>query len=673
MKKILIVDSDEQITAVLGLKLRKENFEVKTLSSSLKAVDIVKDFKPDLIISEMVLPELSGVNFLKRVKMNPDTMKTPFIFLSNSRNVEDKILAHEMGAEAFFMKPIFIKVLINRIKDFFDEKNFKEMISSKETKSFSGELTSISIIDILNIISENRSTGEVLISSSTSEKAAIFFINGSVVRIETGQGAGRNGVDELFGILSWLDGNFSINYKDISVVRNINIPHDRLIMRAVNWFEDYSGELSEMPPTDSLVFVDFGQFMNNINKFPDGVGEILKNIGSEGNKISSIIDKTPFDKRQTAKYLKKMMEIDVLTLENRNTEFNIPKEPAWLTGGNEKRNDAPQREYLNDTSISTFKDLDIGEIIDEKDRMEGGRTLVPPPSFARKDTLDPALGIDLKFDDTAEKESDEKPEPSINIDIDILEEKPAEDKTEIIRTVSDDDEIKVKSSKEMEELVSENKKPEKESTGAKGLFLLMFLLLSAGALFAAYVQYPEVFSSVVARFIPEERKVEAEVAVEKTVEEPAEEKEIPQQPQPVVLTEEQKKMTERSVTELIMMSTELFESEKINEAIDINRAALYKVKVEKTVSGTEHEKVVTNMAIFLYTAEKYEEALEFAEESLLLRNDEKSVELKAAILEEFKKPAAAASLFRTKLNDEKFSHKKEEWMMEINRLENINR
>jgi hypothetical protein len=160
------------------------------------------------------------------------------------------------------------------------------MLSSKETKSFSGELTSISIIDILNIISENRSTGEVLISSSTSEKAVIFFVNGSVVRVETGQGAGRNGVDELFRILSWLDGTFSINYKEVSVVRNVNIPHDRLIMRAVNWFEDYSGELSEMPPTDSLVFVDFGQFMNNINKFPDGVGEILKNIGSEGSKIS---------------------------------------------------------------------------------------------------------------------------------------------------------------------------------------------------------------------------------------------------------------------------------------------------------------------------------------------------------------------------------------------------
>lgn len=101
MRKILIVDSDEQITSVIGLKLRKENFEVKTEFSAFKALELLKEFKPDLIISEMVLDELSGVDFLKRVKINPRTTNIPFIFLSNSRNLEDKIIAHEMGAEAF--------------------------------------------------------------------------------------------------------------------------------------------------------------------------------------------------------------------------------------------------------------------------------------------------------------------------------------------------------------------------------------------------------------------------------------------------------------------------------------------------------------------------------------------------------------------------------------------
>jgi hypothetical protein len=192
-----------------------------------------------------------------------------------------------------------------------------------------------------------------------------------------------------------------------------------------------------------------------------------------------------------------MMEINVLSLENRNTEFNIPVEPAWLNGESEKRNDTPRKEYLSDTSISTFRDLDFDNIVEKENNIENGKTLVPPPSFARKDTLDPALGIDLDFDNKKESNNAVKTDHSINISIDILEERPVEDKTEIIRTVSDEDEIKVKSSKEIEELVYENNKQQKKTAGVKGLLFLVFLLLSAGAVFAAYVQYPEKFSNII--------------------------------------------------------------------------------------------------------------------------------------------------------------------------------
>lgn len=644
MKKILIVDSDEQITGVIGLKLRKENFEVKTHFSTSKALEILKEFKPDLIISEMVLPELTGVDFLKRVKMNPETMNTPFIFLSNSRNVEDKIIAHEMGAEAFFMKPIFIKVLINRIKDFFDEKNFKEMISSKDTKSFSGDLTSVSVIDILNIISENSSSGEVLISSSTSEQAKIFFNKGSVVRIETGKGGSPNGVEELFNLLSWLDGSFKINYKEVSVVRNINIPHDRLVMRAVSWFEDYSGELSEMPPTDSFVYVDFGQLINNINKFPDRVSEIFKNIGIEGSSISSIIEKTVFDRRQTVKYLKKMMEAGVISLEKKQTQYNIPPKPAWLAESENNDDDVPPLKYI---------DLSNDEETSEKDK-----TLVPPPAFARKDTLDPAM--EIKFDFGTEEE---KMESSININIEILRDEPVEDKTEIIKSVHNVD-TNGEPIENMGEFISDlydkkNKNPALK--GASVIKWIAFLVLLL-AVSAAYV-YLYHFDKI------KELLAEKTLHISQVVVEPENEKN--ETKEDLVLTEEQKKMAANSVSDLILMSADYYEKENLPAAIETNKVALYKLKIEKIAKGTEYEKVMTNMAIFLYADGKYEEALEFAEESILLRDDVKGVELKAAILQELKRPAAAASLLRTKLNDEQFSHKKEEWMMEINRLENI--
>lgn len=660
MRKILIVDSDEQITSVIGLKLRKENFEVKTEFSAFKALELLKEFKPDLIISEMVLDELSGVDFLKRVKINPRTTSIPFIFLSNSRNLEDKIIAHEMGAEAFFMKPIFIKVLINRIKDFFEEKNFHEMISSKETKSFSGDLTSVSVIDILNIISENRSSGEVTISSSASNEAKIFFDNGAVIRIETGAGSSKNGIEELFNILSWLDGNFVINYKNVSVVRNVNISHDKLVMRAVNWFEGYSGELSEMPPTDSALFVDFGHFFNNINKFPDGVSEILKNVSPNGSSILSIIDNTPFDKRQTVKYLKKMIETGVLTIEKKETPVSIPPRPVWLSqvaAEEEVKEEVKEQSCLSEESISPFNDLDLSE---SENIPEEENTLVPPPSFAKKDTLDPALNI--KFDIEPQEESVHN---SININIDILEGNYLEDKTEIVKSVHPD-EVSAASREDIKKHLSESYTPKKP------YFKILIIFIFTGAVLVVHMYFPEKLRGLTSFFIESVNSISKSEEVAVTEPQAFESKEeIPQKGRDVVLTENQQKLAGYSVSDLIFMSAKYFEEENYPDAVDANKVALYKLKVEKIAKGAEYEKVMTNMAIFLYTDGKYEEALEFAEESILLRDDEKGVELKAAILEELKRPAAAASLFRTKLNDEKFAHKKEEWMMEINRLENI--
>jgi tetratricopeptide (TPR) repeat protein len=431
-------------------------------------------------------------------------------------------------------------------------------------------------------------------------------------------------------------------------------------MRAVNWFEDYSGELSEMPPTDSALFVDFGHFFNNINKFPDGVSEILKNVSPSGSSIISIIDNTHFDKRQTVKYLKKMIETGVLTIEKKETPVSIPPRPAWLSQAAEEEKESKEVKdpgYLSEASISPFNDLDLSE---SEKIPEEENTLVPPPSFAKKDTLDPAL--DIKFDIEPQ---DEAVHNSININIDILEGNYLEDKTEIVKSVHPEG-VSAATSEDIKKHLSESDTPK------KSYFKIILLFLFAGAVLAVHMYFPEKLRGLTSFLVESFNRISGSEEVALAESQAVESKEkIPQKGRDVVLTENQQKLTGYSVSDLILMSAKYFEEENYQDAVDANKVALYKLKVEKIAKGAEYEKVMTNMAIFLYTHGKYEEALEFAEESILLRDDEKGVELKAAILEELKRPAAAASLFRTKLNDEKFAHKKEEWMIEINRLENI--
>ena len=651
LRKILIVDSDEQVTSVLELKLKKENYEVMTLSGSVNALKTLKEFKPHLIISEMVLPELSGVDFLKRVKMNPETRNIPFIFLSSSRVVEDKILAHEMGAEAFFMKPVLIKVLINRINDFFEQLKFNELLDlSKGSKDFKGDLSSISVIDVLNIIAENSASGVVLFTSSTGDEAKVYFSNGSVLRVETKDGDNRNGTEELFKLLSWLDGNFVINYKDVSVQRNVRIPHDRLVVKAADWLDDYTSELSEMPPLDSKLYIDFGQFMNNINKFPDKVAGIIKVIGSDGVKLSEIIEKTSLDRRLTAEYLKQLIGLEVVSSRKKESPYTLPPEPRWL-------------------KVSEEKDEVVPPVLNKVEQIS--KTMVPPPVLAQRDTIDPAIG--LVIDSSVSPESlvgmgelspeDNIPQKEAEIDDIEIEEPQFDDlsgqKTEIVQSAHNDEELKSIIEDHLEDVKLEDaaRKAESENseeTGASRDHLMVYLVLLAIAFVFFVIYYKQKIEELdlLANTDQNELSVEKKISI------------------PEIKIEEED-LQNFTINQLIDRAAAKYEERKYEEALKINRFAIEKLKSDKIDSGENYEKIITNLAIYLYMTGRFDEALKYAEQSTVLKETPKSIELKSAILEELGRNIEAASFLRSKLNDERFAGKKEEWVVEINRLEKI--
>ena len=80
MRKVFVVDSDEQVALILKLKLRQIGCDVVTFGNSADALKAIPDFMPEIIISEMILPGLDGIDFMKRVKMNPETARILFVF-----------------------------------------------------------------------------------------------------------------------------------------------------------------------------------------------------------------------------------------------------------------------------------------------------------------------------------------------------------------------------------------------------------------------------------------------------------------------------------------------------------------------------------------------------------------------------------------------------------------
>ena len=115
-KKILVVDDEKDIVDILKYNLERENeFEVLTASNGKEALDLAAT-NPDVILLDIMMPELNGFEVCKQLKGNPATSKIPVIFLTAKENEIDEILGLEIGADDYITKPISPRKVLARLK-----------------------------------------------------------------------------------------------------------------------------------------------------------------------------------------------------------------------------------------------------------------------------------------------------------------------------------------------------------------------------------------------------------------------------------------------------------------------------------------------------------------------------------------------------------------------------
>jgi two-component system, OmpR family, alkaline phosphatase synthesis response regulator PhoP len=116
MTKILIVDDEPDILDFLSYNLRKEGFEVITASNGTEALQMAIKTRPQLIILDIMMPEMDGVEVCRRLRANPDFDKTTITFLTAREEDLSQISALDVGGDDYITKPIKPQVFISRIK-----------------------------------------------------------------------------------------------------------------------------------------------------------------------------------------------------------------------------------------------------------------------------------------------------------------------------------------------------------------------------------------------------------------------------------------------------------------------------------------------------------------------------------------------------------------------------
>ncbi len=126
-KNILLIEDDKDISELISYNLKRENFNVITAYDGEEALNLIKDNVIDLIILDLMLPSVSGIDLLKYIKRDEKT-KSILVIIETAKGEEsDIVLGLELGADDYVTKPFSPKVLVARTKRLIERTNEKSI------------------------------------------------------------------------------------------------------------------------------------------------------------------------------------------------------------------------------------------------------------------------------------------------------------------------------------------------------------------------------------------------------------------------------------------------------------------------------------------------------------------------------------------------------------------
>ena len=117
--KVLVVDDDEAILELLTYNLEKEGYEVKVAENGHQGVKKAREFKPDLVLLDIMMPRMDGVEACRQLRAIPELAKTHIVFLTARAEEYSEVAGFDVGADDYITKPIKPRALMSRIQALF--------------------------------------------------------------------------------------------------------------------------------------------------------------------------------------------------------------------------------------------------------------------------------------------------------------------------------------------------------------------------------------------------------------------------------------------------------------------------------------------------------------------------------------------------------------------------
>ena len=207
MSKILIVEDEVKIARFVTLELEHEGYEVQAAHDGRTGLTLCESWQPDLLILDLMLPELSGIEVCRRLRQTSDV---PIIMLTAKDDVSDKVMGLDMGADDYITKPFAIEELLARIRAALRKRSVHtgsiltagELVMDVERHQVSVRGQSVELtkkeFDLLHQLLENK--GRVLTREALLDSVWGFDFVGETNAVDVYIRFLRSKIDEAFGI-----------------------------------------------------------------------------------------------------------------------------------------------------------------------------------------------------------------------------------------------------------------------------------------------------------------------------------------------------------------------------------------------------------------------------------------------------------------------------------------
>ena len=227
--KILIVDDNPNVLKLLNISLSKAGYDIVEAENGEVAFQVANKEIPDLIISDIMMPQMDGIELCWMIRENSKVPLVPFIFLTSFDDSEMEIRGFRAGADEYLNKPIDRKELLERVEELLDRTQKLKTIedNTESKKAFAGELKDLSIVELVQMLNLNKKSGVLKIDGQG--KGEIYLKDGQLIGAKTESQEGEEAVYEL---VAFEKGTFNFEVSDEEYPNNVTNGTMNVIMEA---------------------------------------------------------------------------------------------------------------------------------------------------------------------------------------------------------------------------------------------------------------------------------------------------------------------------------------------------------------------------------------------------------------------------------------------------------